>query len=75
MGALTEVRGQWLMHQPSSKTLVGAITNGIRIERIGDTVDPYCHLVLMSGAWENGMPLSDVEIRSVEAVTPASMFS
>lgn len=29
----------------------------------------------MSGAWENGMPLSDVEIRSVEAVTPASMFS
>ncbi|KZS51666.1 hypothetical protein [Rhizobium anhuiense] len=45
------------------------------IERIGDTVDPYFHLVLMSGAWENGMTLSDVEIRSVEAVTPASMFS
>ncbi|THK35638.1 hypothetical protein EHS39_23710 [Ensifer sp. MPMI2T] len=45
------------------------------IKRIGDTVEPYYHLVLMSGAWQNGTPLSDSDIACVEMMTPPGCFS
>lgn len=45
------------------------------IKRIGDTQDAYYYLVGLSVAWENGKPLSDLEIKAVEATTPAGMFS
>ncbi|MBX5238634.1 hypothetical protein [Rhizobium sp. NLR22b] len=45
------------------------------ITRIGDTTEPYYHLVVMNGSWLNGNPLSDEQIAAVEMITPAGMFS
>lgn len=45
------------------------------IKRIGDTLDVYFYMVMLSGAWENGTPLSERQIAAVEAMTPAGMLS
>jgi hypothetical protein len=45
------------------------------IKRVGDTLDVYFYLVMLSGAWENGKPLTDDEIAAVEMMTPAGMLS
>lgn len=45
------------------------------IERVGDTQDAYYYLVILNGAWLNGKPLAADEIKQVEAMTPAGMFS
>lgn len=46
-----------------------------QIKRVGDTQDAYYYLVLLGDAWQNGKPLTDLEIEAVEAMTPAGMFS
>ncbi|MDK1376770.1 MULTISPECIES: hypothetical protein [unclassified Sinorhizobium] len=45
------------------------------IKQIGDTPDVYYYLVMMRGVWENGTPLSDRQIKAVEAITPPGCFS
>ncbi|THK34680.1 hypothetical protein EHS39_28875 [Ensifer sp. MPMI2T] len=46
------------------------------IKRVGDTLEASYFLSgIMRCAWENGQPLTDQEIASVEMMTPPGWFS